>query len=125
MHQELSQFGVPYNAPCYVSINDLSGFLASSTNIRVGYAAYTNIGELLLFIDCLMGNRLEVLTSDGVKSCSCKKLPLLPQHSVKISGIANGKKYKYKILIPHKVLGKFASQPENSAELISFLESWS
>lgn len=124
MHQELGQFGVAYNAPCYISINDLSGFMSSSMTIRCGYAAYTDNGELLLFIDCLMGNKLEVLTADGVQSLSCKKLPLLPQHSIKISGIANGKKYKYKMLIPHKVVGKFASQPENSAELISFLESW-
>ena len=124
MHRELSQFGVPYNAPCYISIITPSHLWIWGTSFKTGYAAYTDNGELLLFIDCLMGNRLEVLTADGVKSCSYKKQFLLPQHSIKISGIANGKKYKYEIHMPRKVAGKLASQAENSAELLSFLEGW-
>ena len=123
MNDMLGEFGVGYNAPCYISINDFSGFLASNKNGRPGYAAYTDNGELLLVQDNIMGARQIILTKDTVTSVESRKMLLLPQQYVQIKGLQDNKKYYYKIYIPFKVAGKFPFQPENSAELLRFIDS--
>ena len=123
MNEMLGEFGVEYNAPCYISINDFSGFLASNKNGRPGYAAYTDNGELLLIQDNLMGRRQIILTGETVTSVESRKMLLLPQQYIQIKGIQDGKKYFYKIYLPLKDTGKFPLQAENSDILLRFITS--
>ncbi len=124
MRGDLAKFGVEYRSPCYISINDCSGFLASNAGIRPGFAAYTDDGYLLIYIDGITGAAQIAITSDNVTSLDIKNLPLLPEHSIKIKGIQDGNKFYYKLLLPHKSGKSFPSQKENTADLISFLEYW-
>lgn len=121
MNDMLGQFGVEYNAPCYVMFNDFSGFLASNKQNRPGYAAYTDNGELLIIQDNFMGSRQIVVTRDMITSIESRKMLLLPNQYLKIKGVQDGKNFFYKLYVPLKIHGKFPFQQENAAELLNFI----
>lgn len=130
MTEFLDRFGKKYNFPVYICVNNMSSFYSSRCDIRSGYAAVTD-DYFLIFVQMpLIGNennadyfRLPVL---GMKRLKVKKFPLLNSFTIDIKGVADGKKYNFRLITASNVDGNgFPDQKENQAGFIEKLKKWS
>lgn len=130
MTEALERFGKQYKYPIYASIRNMTGFFSRPSDVISGYAAVTDDNFLILVQIPVFGTindaeyfQLPVL---GIKRLKIKKSPLINIYTVDIRGIADGKKYRFKITIASKVGGKgFPEQTSNHAGFIEKLKKWS
>ncbi|MBQ8960468.1 MAG: hypothetical protein IJ071_04530 [Ruminococcus sp.] len=123
---ELDQAGVPYTDPAYAMITDLSGFFGSNRNIRYGGAAISERDTLLLtFNGLLSGNSIFELSPMGMTKLTVKKLLILPSYVADIRGMADGKKYRFKVQLNTNVGGGgFPDQQSNVMNIVNTLKKW-
>ena len=124
MDNELSFFGRPYSYPIYISLWDMSGFLASNRNVKSGYAAISDDGVLLLTGEGLIGGAAHYeIPRLTISSLKVKKYAFYNSYKVEIKGKNEGKKYYYKLTVNGKMVGssagKFPEHEKNAAELIN------
>lgn len=130
MTEALDRFGKQYKYPIYASIRNMTGFFSRPSDVISGYAAVTDDNFLILVQIPVFGTindaeyfQLPVL---GIKKLKLKKTAILNVYTVDIRGIADGKKYRFKIVTVSKVAGKgFPEQTANHAGFIDKLKRWS
>ncbi len=130
MTEALDRFGKQYKYPIYASIRNMTGFFSRPSDVISGYAAVTDDNFLILVQIPVFGTindaeyfQLPVL---GIKKLKLKKTAILNAYTVDIRGIADGKKYRFKIVTVSKVTGKgFPEQTANHAGFIERLKRWS
>lgn len=122
---ELDQAGVGYSCPICVNVTDLSGFFSSNRNVKYGGAAVSDRDTLLLSSNGLLsGSQLYELAPMGMTKLSVKKVPLLSAYLIDVRGMADGKKYRFKIQFSTKGGKAFPDQQSNAMSLINTLEKW-
>ena len=122
---ELDQAGVGYSCPICVNVTDLSGFFSSNKNVKYGGAAVSDRDTLLLSSNGLLsGSQLYELAPMGMTKLSVKKVPLLPSYLIDVRGMADGKKYRFKIQFSTNGGKAFPDQQSNAMSLINTLEKW-
>ena len=129
MDNELSFFGRPYSYPIYISLWDMSGFLASNRNVKSGYAAISDDGVLLLTGEGLIGSAAHYeVPKLTISSLKVKKLPLINSYNVEVKGNKEGKKYYYKLSVSGRIIGgasdKFPDHEENASGFLETLRQW-
>lgn len=126
----LERFGKQYKYPIYASTRNVTGFCSRARDVTSGYAAISDDNFLILVQIPVFGTlndaeyfQLPVL---GIKKLKLKKVPLLNSYVIDIKGIADGKKYRFKINTVSKVGGKgFPEQSVNYSGFIERLKKWS
>lgn len=131
MTEAIERFGKQYKYPIYASIRNMAaGFFSRPSDVISGYAAVTDDNFLILVQIPVFGTlndaeyfQLPVL---GIRRLKVKKTAVLNAYTVDIRGVADGKKYGFRIVTVSKVGGKgFPEQPVNHAGFIEKLKRWS
>ena len=124
MREELRKFGVDYCYPCFASAYDITKAFSYCAHPRTAFIACTESNELLLYIDGHGEGKHIAIARNEADDPELKKAALLPSHILRIGGVYEGERYRYKLIIPHRIFAQFPGQRENSAELLSFIGNW-
>lgn len=126
MLEALDKFGRKYSYPLYLTVADMSSFFSSGRNQRLGFAAISDIDELLLIQYPLFGLAEPVYLSFSSLSLESAKFgKLLGTHRVKLVFRADGKKMRYNLTIASKVaMTDLYEQEQNLYGFIDTLKKW-
>ena len=126
MIRELDSFGLGYSYPVYAGINNMSSFFSSYRRVKYGYAAIVGKEALILTEAGIIGAaEHHILPRMGINKLTVRRSALLHNYVIKIEGISEGRKYRFRLMIAPKVYGSnLPDQTENSAALAETLDRW-
>ncbi|HRU98404.1 MAG TPA: hypothetical protein P5092_13350 [Ruminococcus sp.] len=131
MEDYLGRFGVSYHSPIYITMTDLSGFLASNKNVRWGYAALSDDNSTLFVVvmsllSVVAENTVtfHTISRSDVQSMHFSRILLSKAYNTDIKFIEDGKKKRFKIIIGANAKKELEDQEINSQNMLDILRTW-
>ena len=126
MTAALDKFGVDYSFPVYTSICDMTGIFSSKRNQHFGYAALSDNKSIIIAdYNLMLIESLYEIPLLSIRSVKVSKMPIIGTYIVKLEFLYEGKKMRFDLAMPSKVIGSdFDEQGGNAEALINELKSY-